>query len=57
MCDYNVGFTDDGIITTFDAKVYAGAGFTLDGTDSCLTAVINSIDNCYKFQNFRAEVS
>jgi hypothetical protein len=57
MCDYSVGFTDDGIITTFDAKVYAGAGFTLDGTDSCLLAVIMSIDNCYKFQNFRAEVS
>ena len=54
--DYQIGYTDEGKVTTFNATYYAGGGFALEGTDMCLLSLVSSVDNCYNFDNFYAEV-
>ena len=54
--DYEIGYTDEGRVTTFNATYYAGGGFALEGTDMILMSLISSVDNTYNFDNFYAEV-
>ena len=54
--DYEIGYTDEGRVTTFNATYYAAGGFALEGTDMCLLSLVSSVDNAYNFDNFYAEV-